>query len=101
MTLEVRNPGLNDLVAADAPIERIAGGLGFTEGPVWRGGALLFSDIPNNRIARWRRLARNGHIARRGHTWSNTAETFLTIVRDCQLAGRDDPAGVRERSQRR
>jgi gluconolactonase len=37
-------------------IERVAGGLAFTEGPVWRGGALLFSDIPNNRIARWRRL---------------------------------------------
>ena len=56
MTLEVRNLGLNDLVAADTVIERIAGGLGFTEGPIWRGGALFFSDIPNNRIARWRRL---------------------------------------------
>jgi gluconolactonase len=56
-TLDVRNPGLHDLIGSDAAIERVAGGLGFTEGPVWRGGALLFSDIPNNRIARWRRLA--------------------------------------------
>jgi gluconolactonase len=55
-SLDVRDPGLHDLVAPDAPIERIAGGLGFTEGPVWRGGLLLFSDIPNQRIARWRRL---------------------------------------------
>jgi sugar lactone lactonase YvrE len=55
-TLEVRNPGLHELIAPDAPVERVAGGLGFTEGPVWRGGALLFSDIPNNRIARLRRL---------------------------------------------
>jgi sugar lactone lactonase YvrE len=54
--LEVYNPGLHDLIAPDAPIERIAGGLGFTEGPVWRGTDLLFSDIPNKRIARWRRL---------------------------------------------
>ena len=54
--LDVRDPRLHDLVAPDAPIDRIAGGLVFTEGPVWRGGALLFSDIPNNRIARWRRL---------------------------------------------
>ena len=54
--LDVRNPGLHDLVAPDAAIERIAGGLVFTEGPVWRGGALLFSDIPNDRIVRWRRL---------------------------------------------
>src|SRR5262245_20343171 len=55
-TLEVRNPGLHELVGPDAAVERVAGGLGFTEGPVWRGGTLLFSDIPNNRIARWRRL---------------------------------------------
>src|SRR5262252_2039320 len=55
-TLETRDPRLLDLVAADAPVDRIAGGLTFTEGPVWRGGALLFSDIPNKRIARWRRL---------------------------------------------
>ncbi len=53
---ELRNPGLHDLIAPDASIERIAGGLVFTEGPVWRGNALYFSDIPNNRIARWRRL---------------------------------------------
>ena len=33
--LEVHDPGLHDLIASDAAIERIAGGLGFTEGPVW------------------------------------------------------------------
>jgi sugar lactone lactonase YvrE len=54
--LEMHGPGLHDLVAADAPIERIAGGLTFTEGPIWRGAGLLFSDIPNKRIVRWRRL---------------------------------------------
>src|SRR3989441_8028394 len=54
--LEVRNPGLHDFIAPNVPIERIAGGLGFTEGPVWRGTSLLFSDIPNKRIVRWRRL---------------------------------------------
>src|SRR5438552_15960410 len=53
---DVHDPRLHDLVAADAPIDRVAGGLGFTEGPVWRRGALLFSDIPNKRIVRWRRL---------------------------------------------
>jgi sugar lactone lactonase YvrE len=54
--LETHDAGLHDLVAVDAPIERIAGGLTFTEGPVWRGSYLLFSDIPNKRIVRWRRL---------------------------------------------
>jgi len=55
-SLEAHDAGLQDLVAADAPIERVAGGLTFTEGPVWRGSHLLFSDIPNKRIVRWRRL---------------------------------------------
>ena len=38
-----------------APVERLAGGLGFTEGPVWLAehDALLFTDIPRNRILRW------------------------------------------------
>ena len=55
-TLDVRNPSLHELIDPEAPIDRIAGGLGFTEGPVWHGAELLFSDIPNQRIARWRRL---------------------------------------------
>jgi gluconolactonase len=54
--LEVRDPRLRDLIDPDVPIDRVAGGLGFTEGPVWRRGELLFSDIPNQRIVRWRRL---------------------------------------------
>jgi gluconolactonase len=54
--VEMHRKDLHDLVAADVLIERVAGGLTFTEGPVWRGDCLLFSDIPNNRIARWRRL---------------------------------------------
>jgi gluconolactonase len=57
-TLEVRNPGLHDLIAPDAAIERVAGGFAFTEGPIWckHDNTLLFSDIPNERIVRWRRL---------------------------------------------
>lgn len=37
----------------DGEVVRIAGGFRFTEGPVWLGNCLLFSDIPNNRIVRW------------------------------------------------
>jgi gluconolactonase len=55
-SLEMKHPALHELVASDVPVERVAGGLAFTEGPVWRNNALLFSDIPNNRIARLRRL---------------------------------------------
>ena len=50
------DPAFHRLVPADAKVERIATGFAFTEGPVWRGDHLLFSDIPNSRIVRWQGL---------------------------------------------
>src|SRR5438046_10745934 len=55
VTLDVRHPDLHTLIAPETPLTRIAGGLGFTEGPVWRGHTFLFRDIPNKRIVHWRR----------------------------------------------
>ena len=46
----------NELVAPDAKPEKLAGGMKFTEGPVWTnddGGYLVFSDIPSNELKRW------------------------------------------------
>ena len=44
---------LNTLIEAGDP-EKLAGDFQFTEGPIWQAdGALLFSDIPANRIYRW------------------------------------------------
>ena len=55
MALIKDDNGLGQLVDATEP-ERIAAGLGFTEGPVWAaGGYLLFSDIPRNQIRKWSR----------------------------------------------
>jgi gluconolactonase len=79
--LEVHNPGLHDLIAPDAPIERIAGGLGFTEGPVWRGTALLFSDIPNKRIVRWRRLPEGPELT----TYATGSSNGLSLDRRGQV----------------
>lgn len=56
LTFDVKDPALHELVAPDAPAQRVAGGFGFTEGPVWRGDHLLFSDIPRSRTVRWRLL---------------------------------------------
>jgi gluconolactonase len=75
--LEVRDPGLHDLVAPDAVIERIASGLTFTEGPVWRAGHLLFSDIPNKRIVRWRRLPEGPELT----TYATGMSNGLTLDR--------------------
>jgi gluconolactonase len=50
---EIADPELRRLVPEDTLVERIAAGFGFTEGPIWRGDHLLFSDIPRSRIVRW------------------------------------------------
>ncbi|MBM3342301.1 MAG: SMP-30/gluconolactonase/LRE family protein [Betaproteobacteria bacterium] len=101
-TLEVKHAALHDLIAPDAPVERVAGGLVFTEGPVWvkRDHALLFSDIPNNRIARWRRLAEGPELTTFAKGYSNG----LTLDRTGQVlaaehggrgVARIDNAGLR------
>src|SRR5207248_2980758 len=52
-------PALDEIVPANAKIEKLAGGFLFTEGPVWvprtedSDGYLLFSDPNNNLIYRW------------------------------------------------
>lgn len=46
--------GAVDAIIPPVPIaEKVAGGFGFTEGPVWVRDGLLFSDIPNNVILKW------------------------------------------------
>jgi gluconolactonase len=54
MTVEVFDDRVLEIVAGDARVEQVATGCEWTEGPVWLPeGAVLFSDIPNNRICRW------------------------------------------------
>ena len=52
-----KDPALKSIVPADARIEKLADGFAFTEGPIWikeGGEAVMFSDIPNNRIMKWK-----------------------------------------------
>lgn len=48
--------GLDAVVDVDSPIEVLATGYRWAEGPVWvrDGGYLLFSDVPSNVIHRWK-----------------------------------------------
>jgi len=52
---QVIDPRFRALVNTMAPLERIATGYTWTEGPVWFGDhqMLLFSEIPSNRVLRW------------------------------------------------
>jgi gluconolactonase len=44
------DPALDSLIAPGARIERIATGFVFVEGPMWRHGALWFSDLRGNKM---------------------------------------------------
>lgn len=55
MTHQRLHPAFDDLLALDAPIEQLASGFDFTEGPIWhpREQYLLFSDMPGDVRRRW------------------------------------------------
>ena len=55
-SIERISNGLNQLISEDAKLEILAEGYEWSEGPVWipQGGYLLFSDIPNNQIIKWK-----------------------------------------------
>ena len=77
------DPRFDDLVPKGATIEKLASGFAWSEGPVWLPNekAVLFSDIPNNRVMRWkdgeglsiylRPAGYTGKKARGGETGSN------------------------------
>jgi gluconolactonase len=54
--IERLDPALDRLVAPDSPVEVIAQGYSWSEGPIWvkEGGFLLFSDVKENTVFRWK-----------------------------------------------
>lgn len=50
------DPRFDHIVPKDATLEKVADGFAWAEGPVWSrtGGYLLFSDVPNNAIIKWK-----------------------------------------------
>ena len=60
--IEVHDKALLELIPVNATPVRIAGGFGFTEGPVWCREHLLFSDIRRNRTVRWRELPQGPEV---------------------------------------
>jgi gluconolactonase len=58
-TIQRFDPRFDRLVPPDAVVEKLAAGFKWSEGPVWigrrdSGGYLLFSDIPNNVVMKWK-----------------------------------------------
>jgi gluconolactonase len=55
-SVERLEPALDKLIAKDAQMHQLAEGFEWAEGPVWvsHGDYLLFSDIPNNVVLKWK-----------------------------------------------
>jgi len=55
-SIERLDPRFDKLVPPDAKLEKLAEGFEWSEGPVWvsKGAYLLFSDIPNNAVMKWK-----------------------------------------------
>ena len=53
VTVEQMSSDFARIFGDEPKLEHLATGFGFTEGPVWRGDHLLFSDIPRSRIVRY------------------------------------------------
>ncbi|MCB1225853.1 MAG: SMP-30/gluconolactonase/LRE family protein [Verrucomicrobiales bacterium] len=52
-SIERLDPALDALIAPGTSIEVLASGFNWSEGPVWMGDHLLFSDVPENTVFRW------------------------------------------------
>ena len=48
------DPAFDQLVAADAKLEKLADGFTWSEGPVWFDGGVVFSYVPKNVAYRWK-----------------------------------------------
>jgi gluconolactonase len=53
-SIERLDPALDALLAPGAQIEVLASGFNWSEGPVWRDGGVVFSDVPENAVFGWK-----------------------------------------------
>lgn len=53
-SIERLDPVLDSLIAPGTPVEILAEGFRWSEGPVWKDGRLLFSDVPACTIFSWK-----------------------------------------------
>jgi gluconolactonase len=50
MSLDRIDPAIDKVIAPGTAIDKVATGFKFTEGPMWRGGRLWFSDLVGNKM---------------------------------------------------
>jgi gluconolactonase len=83
----------------DWEFESVAGPFGFTEGPVWDGEGVIFSDIPNDRIMRYVpetgecSVFRTGTNAANGLKYGPDGRLYACEMRGRRVARYDDDGG--------
>ena len=79
--IEILDPRFADVARGATPLERLATGAIWSEGPVWmrETGEVLWSDIPNNRMLCW-------HAARGMSVWRDRVEYTNGHVREADGA---------------
>lgn len=84
------DPALDALVPPSAKIEKLAGGFGFTEGPLWfPEGYLWFSDVTGNVVRQWGPDGKITEILRPGGGENNTAPPGSFIGPNGMIHGKD------------
>lgn len=81
--IEQLDPKFKEIVPENAALEQIAAGFTFTEGPIWCGDYLLFSDIPQNRIVKLQMFRRGPEVTTFRHPSGNS--NGLTLDRNGRL----------------
>lgn len=80
---EVYDTSFRRIVPKGGAIELVAGGFGYTEGPLWDGDHLLFSDLSNSRIVIWRQITEGPEI--RTFRFPSNVANGLTFDRQHRL----------------
>ncbi|MFC1983659.1 SMP-30/gluconolactonase/LRE family protein [Chloroflexota bacterium] len=62
VAVEVYDNEIWKIVPKESTLRQIATGFTFTEGPIWCGDYLIFSDIPQNRIVKLRMLSQGPEV---------------------------------------
>jgi gluconolactonase len=108
--IERLDPALDKLIDANAKIETLAEGYDWSEGPIWvkeDGGYLLFSDVPQNVVYKWKEGAgaqpylkpsgytgtepRGGEMGSNGLTLDGNGRLVLCQHGDRRVARMDAP----------
>ena len=88
--VKIEDPSAEALVAADAKVEKLAGDLKFTEGPVWlpEKKMLVFSDIPAAKLMQWTAAKGLAEFRASENANGNTLDNEGRLV-TCQHSGRN------------